>query len=60
MPHICIAVEAVLLKLHANLAPGWTLIRVNFDPMWKIEPKVGGGRSFTSGHSFPRLRYTYM
>ena len=51
---ICIALEAVLFKLHkytplamAKLAPGWALIRVNFDPMQKIEPKVGGGRSFT-------------
>ena len=36
--------EAVLLKLHAKLAPGWALIRVNFDPIQEIGPKVGGGR----------------
>ena len=41
--------EAVLLKLHAKLAPGWALIRVNFDPIQEIGPKEGGGRSFTSG-----------
>ena len=34
--------EAVLLKLHAKLAPGWVLIRVNFDPIQEIGPKVGG------------------
>ena len=34
--------EAVLLKLHAKLAAGWALIRVNFDPMQENGPKVGG------------------
>ena len=48
--------EAVFFKLHAKLAPGWTLIRVNFDPIWEIELKVGGGRSFVSGFAFARLR----
>ena len=37
--------EAVLLKLHAKLAPGWVLIQVNIDPIWEVEPKVGGGCS---------------
>ena len=47
---ICIALEAVLLKLHAKLAPGWALIRVKFDPLQEIRPaKVGGGRSFVTG-----------
>ena len=36
---------------------GWVLIWVNFDPIQEIEPKVGGGLSFKSGHSFVRLRY---
>ena len=35
--------EAMLLKLHAKLAPGWELIRVNFDPIQEIGPKVGVG-----------------
>ena len=47
--HVRIALEAVLLKLHAKLAPGWALIRVNFDPIQEIGPKVGGGHSFVSG-----------
>ena len=51
------ALEAVLLKLHAKLSPGWALIQVNFDPIQEIGPKVGGGRSFVSGPSFARLRY---
>ena len=34
--------EAVLLKLYAKLAPGWVIIRVNFDPIQEIEPKVVG------------------
>ena len=40
--------EAVLLKLHTKLAPGWSLILlvVNFDPIQEIEPKVGGGCFF--------------
>ena len=54
---ICIALEAVLLKLHVKLAPGWVFIRVNFDPIQEIGPKVGGGRSFVSGPFFARLRY---
>ena len=32
-----------------SLAPGWALIWVNFDPVQKIEPKVGGGHSFKGG-----------
>ena len=44
--------EAVLLKLHAKLAPGWALIQVNFDPIQEIGPKVGGGHSFVSEPSF--------
>ena len=48
-----IALEAVLLKLHAKLAPGWVLIWVNIDPVQEIGSKVGGGRSFT------RLWYKY-
>ena len=39
----------VLLKLHAKLAPGWALIRVNFDPIQEIAPKAGGGHSFVGG-----------
>ena len=39
--------EAVLLKLHANLTPGWAFIGVNIDPMQEIGPKVGSGRSFS-------------
>ena len=54
---ICTALEAVLLKLHVKLTPGWALIQVNFDPIKEIEPKVRGGRSFVSGCSFARLRY---
>ena len=49
--------HTVLLKLHAKLAPGWALIRVNFDPVQEIGRKVGGGRSFVSGPFFARLRY---
>ena len=40
---IWIALEAVLPKLHgcyAKLTPGWVLIRVNFDPIQEIGPKV--------------------
>ena len=40
-----------------KLTPGWALIRVNFDPIKEIGPKVGDGRSFVSGCSFTRLRY---
>ena len=47
----------MLLKLHAKLAPGWVLIRVNFDPIQEIGPKVRGGRSFVSGPFFARLWY---
>ena len=43
-----IALETVLLKLHANLSPGWVLIRVNLDPIQEIGPKVEGGHSFVS------------
>ena len=57
LPEIRLALEAVLLKLHAKLAPGWALISVNFDPIQEIGPKVGGGRSFVSGPFFARLRY---
>ena len=44
--------HTVLLKLHAKLAPGWALIRANFDPVQEIGRKVGGGRSFVSGPFF--------
>ena len=57
LTEIGIALEAVLLQLHAKLAPRWALIRVNFDPIQEIGPKVGGGRSFVSGPFFARLRY---
>ena len=40
-----------------KLAPGWALIRVNFDPVQETGRKVGGGRSFVSGPFFARLRY---
>ena len=56
---IRIALEAVLLKLHAKLAPGWALILVNFDPIQEIGPKVGRGCSFVSGPFFARLRYMH-
>ena len=46
LPEIRIALEAVLLKLHAKLAPGWVLIQVNFDPIQEIGPKVEGGPFF--------------
>ena len=49
--------KAVLLKLHVKLAPGWALIRVNFDPIQEIWPKVGDGRSFVGGPFFASLRY---
>ena len=39
--------EAVLLKLHVKLAPGWALIQVNFDTLLEIGHKVKGGYSFT-------------
>ena len=60
LPEICIALEAVLLKFHAKLAPGWALIRANFHPVQEIGPKVGCGHSFVSGPFFARLRYIYM
>ena len=47
------ALDAVLLKLHMKLVPGWVLIQVNFDPIQEIGPKIGGVCSF------PRLRYNY-
>ena len=59
LPEICIALEAVLLKLHAKLTPGWVLIHVNFDPIQEIGPKVGGGSYFVSGPFFTRLRYMH-
>ena len=48
---------AVLLKL-TRLTPGWVLIRVNFDPIQEIGPKVEGGHSFKGGHSFTTLQYS--
>ena len=36
-PQICIALEAVLLKFHVKLAPGWALNQVNFNPIQKNE-----------------------
>ena len=64
LPQICIALEAVLLNtqrkhsiIHAKLAPEWVLFLVNFDPLQKIGPKVGGGHSFEDGRSFARLQY---
>ena len=42
---------------HTKLTPGWALIWVNFEPMWEIQPKVGGERSFMSGCSLPSLWY---
>ena len=36
IPQICIALEVVLLKLYTKLAPGWALIRVNFDTIHKV------------------------
>ena len=44
----------MLLKLHTKLTLGWVLIRVNFDPIWEIRPKVRGGCPFT------RLRYSHL
>ena len=41
-PEIRIALKAVLLKLHAKVAPGWALIRVNFDPIQKNWAKSRG------------------
>ena len=51
--------EAVLLKFHAKLAPGWVLIPVNSDPIQRIGLKVEGKHSFESGHSFTRLWYIH-
>ena len=39
--------EAVILKLHVKLTPGWVLIQVNFDPLLEIGHKVERGYSFT-------------
>ena len=36
--------------------PGWALIRVNFDSIQEIGPKVVGGHSFVSGRFFTRLQ----
>ena len=33
--------EAVFLKLHAKLAPGWALIQVNFDTLQELGQKYG-------------------
>jgi len=54
---MCIALEVVLLKLHANLAPGWAFIPVKFDPIQKIGPKIEGGYPFMSGCCFVKLWY---
>ena len=43
LPQICIALEAVVLKLGTKTTPGWALIQVNFDPIQEIESKVGVG-----------------
>ena len=45
---------------HAKLAPGWVLIRVNFDPKEEIGPEVGDEHSFEGGCSFTRLQYTQL
>ena len=50
----------MLLKLHAKFAPEWVLIRVNFDPIQEIGPKVGGGRSFVKGPYFTKLWYIHL
>ena len=39
-----------------KLTPGWALI--NKDPIQKIEPKVGGGRSFEVEFFFETTVYT--
>ena len=49
----------MLLIFHTNLAPGWLLIQVNFDPIQEIRPKVGSGGSFVSECSFARLEYMH-
>ena len=49
LPEIHIALEAMLLELHAKLTPGWALIRVIFHPIQEIGPKLGGWLSFVSG-----------
>ena len=36
---IRIALEAMLLNLHAKLTPGWALIRVNFDPIQEAKSR---------------------
>ena len=56
LPEMCIALEVVLLKLHAKLGPGWALTQVNIDLIQEIGPKVGGRHSFVSGAFFARLR----
>ena len=38
-----------------KFASGPMLIKVNFDSMQVIRPKVGGGCSFEDEHSFVRL-----
>ena len=42
---------------HAELAPGWALIQVNFDPIQEIGPKIGAEHFVEGGCSFMRLRY---
>ena len=52
---------AVVLKLHkhaslatqSSLQDAWVLIRVDFDLIQEVGPKVRGG------HSFPRLQYIH-
>ena len=45
---------------HVKLTPEWVLIRVNFDPIQEIGPKVGSWRSFEGGCSFTRLWYKIL
>ena len=55
VPEIHIVLEAVLLKLHTKLTPGWALTRVNFEPIQEIGQNVGGGCSFVNGPFCTRL-----
>ena len=52
-----IALEAVLLKLHAKLAPGWALMPVNFDSIQEIGPNIRGGSKVRGGCSYGRLQH---
>ena len=45
-----------LHKCYVKLVSGWALIKVNFDLLQDIGPKVGGWCSFKGGYSFARLR----